>query len=112
MNEHGEDPDMPERGVDPEPGGQPGAGTEPQPSMIEQRYRSLLRLLPASYRLAWEEDMVATFLASVHSDDPEEAELVAELGRPGLAEVASVLALAVRLRIPGLRLELGGRAQS
>jgi len=28
-----------------------------------------LRLLPASYREVWEEDMVSTFLASVHTDD-------------------------------------------
>lgn len=99
MSERGEDPDMSEPS---------GVGTERQPSTVERRYRSLLRVLPAAYRATWEEDMVATFLASMHSDDPEEAELIAELGRPGMAEVASVLALAVRLRIPGLRLELGG----
>lgn len=31
---------------------------------LEHRYRRLLRLLPAGYRQAWEEDMVTTFLHS------------------------------------------------
>ena len=37
------------------------------PSRLEQRYRRVLRLLPAPYRLAWEEEMVATFLATMDS---------------------------------------------
>jgi hypothetical protein len=69
---------------------------------IEERYRSLLRILPAAYRADWEEEMVATFLAGMASDDPEDAEYVAEFGRPGLSEVASVVGLAVRLRLPAL----------
>jgi hypothetical protein len=77
-------------------------------SELERRYRAVLRVLPAAYRAAWEEDMVATFLASVHTDDPEAAEFAADYGRPGWTEVASVLALAVRLRVPGLRARLGG----
>ncbi|GIJ55075.1 hypothetical protein [Virgisporangium aurantiacum] len=69
-------------------------------SVLEDRYRSLLRILPADYRAAWEEEMVATFLTAELSDDPEDAEYQAEFGRPGLAEVASVVGLAVRLRLP------------
>src|SRR5262245_54722894 len=78
------------------------------PSRLERPYRAVLRLLPTSYRAAWEEDMLATYLASVHTDDPEDAEYAAEFGRPGWAEVASVLVLAVRLRLPGLRARVGG----
>jgi len=66
---------------------------------LEERYRRVLRLLPASYRAVWEEDMVATFLSSVDTDDPEEAEYIADFGRPSWSEVASIVALAVRLRI-------------
>jgi len=68
-------------------------------SRLEERYRNVLRVLPASYRAAWEEDMVGAFLASVHTDDPEAADYLADYGRPGWAEVASVAALAVRLRL-------------
>lgn len=70
-------------------------------SVLEDRYRSMLRLLPASYRLVWEEEMVATFLESVAVDDPEEAEYLADFGRPSWSEVASVVMLAVRLRLGG-----------
>ena len=67
---------------------------------LEQRYRLVLRtLLPASYRKLWEEDMVATFLESMDSDDAEAAEYLADFGRPSWSEVASVAALAVRLRL-------------
>jgi hypothetical protein len=69
-------------------------------SRLEQRYRLVLRvLLPAAYRKAWEEDMVATFLDSVDSDDAEAAEYVADYGRPSWSEVASVARLAARLRL-------------
>jgi hypothetical protein len=61
---------------------------------LEQRYRLVLRLLPAAYRAAWEHEMVATFLESRASDDPETAEFVAGFGRPSWPEVASVAALA------------------
>jgi hypothetical protein len=66
---------------------------------LEERYRRVLRLLPAAYRLRWEEEMVEAFLASVETDDPERAEFLAEFGRPSLAEVASVAALSLRLRL-------------
>ena len=68
-------------------------------SGIEERYRFVLRLLPASYRQRWEEDMVAAFLESATPDDPEDAEFVRDYGRPSWPEVASVLALALRLRL-------------
>ncbi len=68
---------------------------------LERRYRRLLRLLPGFYRQAWEDDMVAAFLAGALPADPEDAEFVAEYGRPDFAEVASIVGLAVRLRLGG-----------
>jgi hypothetical protein len=70
-------------------------------NVLEQRYRRVLRVLPASYREMWEEDMVATFLESVATDDADKAEYLADFGRPGWSEVASVLALALRVRLGG-----------
>ncbi|MEV7228000.1 hypothetical protein AB0M79_13405 [Polymorphospora sp. NPDC051019] len=69
-------------------------------SLLEERYRRMLRLLPASYRREWEEDMVATFMEGAYASDPDDPEGV-ELGRPGRAEIASVAALALRLRLGG-----------
>jgi hypothetical protein len=40
---------------------------------LEQRYRRVLRLLPGYYRDKWEEDMVAAFLDSWMTGDPDEA---------------------------------------
>ena len=68
-------------------------------SGIEERYRFVLRLLPASYRQRWEEDMVAAFLESVTPDDPEDAEYVRDFGRPSWSEIFSVVGLALRLRL-------------
>ena len=68
---------------------------------LERRYRRVLRLLPASYRQTWEEDMVATFLAGALPADPEDAEFMADYGRPDRSEVASVVRLAARLRLGG-----------
>lgn len=72
---------------------------------LERRYRRVLRMLPASYRNTWEDDMVATFLQSTttpaDTTDPEDAAFTAEYSSPGWAEIASVLALAVRLRLGG-----------
>ena len=39
---------------------------------LEQRYRRVLRLLPGYYRDRWEEDMVAAFLDSWLTGDPDE----------------------------------------
>lgn len=68
---------------------------------LERRYRRLLRVLPGYYRRAWEEDMVATFLAGALPEDPEDAEFAGEYGRPDWSEVASIVALAARLRVGG-----------
>ncbi len=78
------------------------AGVDAGPGPLERRYRALLRVLPAGYRAAWEDDMVATFLAGMRTGDPEQDALTDDIGRPGWGEVASVLGLAVRLRVPGL----------
>ncbi|MDT3445087.1 hypothetical protein [Pseudofrankia sp. BMG5.37] len=78
-------------------------------NMLEQRYRAVLRLLPRAYRQAWEDDMVDTFLSGVpESDDPE----FAEIARPSWPEIASVVALAVRLRLDAVRSHLGGAGAS
>jgi hypothetical protein len=68
---------------------------------LEQRYRSLLRVLPSAYREKWADDMVATFLEDMATDDVEDAEYVAEFGKPSWAEIVSVVALAIRLRLGG-----------
>jgi hypothetical protein len=70
-------------------------------SRLEERYRSVLRLLPAAYRQRWEDDMVAAYLDSVDTGDPETTEDVLDYGRPSLSEVASIVSLAVRLRLGG-----------
>lgn len=69
-------------------------------SLLEDRYRFVLRMLPASYRSTWEEEMVSAFLEGAHDADPDDPEGV-ELGRPDRAEVLSVAALALRLRLGG-----------
>ncbi|TDB78145.1 hypothetical protein E1165_02075 [Micromonospora sp. KC723] len=60
-----------------------------------------MRLLPADYRREWEDDMVAAFLESMDTGDAETSAYVADYGRPQLSEVASVIALAARLRLGG-----------
>jgi hypothetical protein len=83
---------------------------------LEERYRGLLRVLPADYRSAWEEDMVATFLAAMATDDPDQAAYLADFGRPSWSEAASVVGLAIRLRLDPLaaggawRRRVGGEA--
>lgn len=64
-------------------------------SLLEERYRFVLRLLPASYRAEWEDEMVATFLEATGDLGDEEG------ARPTLSEIASVAALAVRVRLGG-----------
>ncbi|MDH6514499.1 hypothetical protein M2163_008526 [Streptomyces sp. SAI-135] len=61
-------------------------------TLLETRYRAVLRLLPAYYRREREEEMVETYLWDV---DPE----TQEQSRPTLGEVASIVALAVRSRL-------------
>lgn len=70
-------------------------------SLLEDRYRRALRLLPASYRQRWEEEMVATFLDGAYAAHPDDPEGV-ELGKPDREELASIVALAVRLRLGGV----------
>jgi len=67
---------------------------------LEQRYRRVLRLLPAYYRSTWEQDMVAAFLESSLTGDPDEDEWVLEFSKPPWREIASVVGLAVRLSSP------------
>ncbi|MFG3439690.1 hypothetical protein ACGF0J_20800 [Nonomuraea sp. NPDC047897] len=69
--------------------------TEPCPVLLEQRYRAVLRLLPASYRAAREEEMVAAFM-EMSGEVPDE-----HGPRPRWDEIASVVALAVRVRLGG-----------
>ncbi|MEV7808172.1 hypothetical protein AB0O28_35010 [Microbispora sp. NPDC088329] len=65
-------------------------------SVLEERYRWWLRLLPAYYRAEREEEMVSAFLEGAqpggagHDDQ-----------RPRFLEIASVAALALRLRLGG-----------
>ena len=61
---------------------------------LERRYRRVLRLLPGWYREQWEQDMVAAFLDSWLTGDPEADEYITggcqaqlgggrQRGRPG-----------------------------
>jgi hypothetical protein len=68
---------------------------------LERRYRRVLRLLPGWYREQWEQDMVAAFLDSWLTGDPEADEYISRAAGPGWAEVASVAGLAVRLHLGG-----------
>jgi hypothetical protein len=68
---------------------------------LEQRYRRVLRLLPGYYREQWEQDMVAAFLDSWLTGDPEVDAAVLKFCRPSLDEVASVTGLAARLYLGG-----------
>jgi hypothetical protein len=64
---------------------------------LEQRYRRVLRVLPGWYRQQWEEDMVAAFLDSWLTGDPEADAYIMKAAGPSGAEVASVATLAARL---------------
>jgi hypothetical protein len=68
---------------------------------LEQRYRRALRLLPGYYRDKWEEDMVAAFLDSWLTGDPEVDSCVLEFCKPTWPETASVIGLATRLHLGG-----------
>ncbi|MFE8945237.1 hypothetical protein [Streptomyces sp. NPDC007856] len=61
-------------------------------TLLEARYRTVLRLLPAYYRREREEEMVETYLADLDRDTQDQS-------RPTLGEVASIAALAVRSRL-------------
>ncbi|MFC4592116.1 hypothetical protein [Sphaerisporangium corydalis] len=64
-------------------------------SLLEDRYRHVLRLLPASYRAGREEEMVSAFLEGSADLSDEDAP------RPRWSEIASVAALSVRVRLGG-----------
>ena len=68
---------------------------------LERRYRRVLRLLPGWYRDKWEQDMVAAFLDSWLTGDPETDEYITWAAGPGWAETASVAGLATRLYLAG-----------
>jgi hypothetical protein len=70
-------------------------------SDLERRYRQVLRLLPGWYREQWEQDMVAAFLDSWLTGDPAADEYIGKAASPGMAEIASVAGLAVRLHLSG-----------
>ena len=61
-------------------------------SLLEQRYRTVLRMLPSSYRARREEEMVDVYLQDFDEEDRDEL-------RPSWGEVASIAALAVRTRM-------------
>ncbi|GAA4192347.1 hypothetical protein [Microbispora amethystogenes] len=65
-------------------------------SVLEERYRRVLRLLPASYRARREEEMVSAFL-----DGARRAETDLDDQRVRWAEIAGVAALALRVRLGG-----------
>ncbi|MFC4529690.1 hypothetical protein [Sphaerisporangium dianthi] len=65
-------------------------------SLLEKRYRYVLRLLPPSYRAEREEEMVSAFLEGAgHLAGADDA-------RPRWSEVASVAALSLRVRLGGI----------
>jgi hypothetical protein len=68
---------------------------------LERRYRRVLRLLPGWYRQQWEEDMVAAFLDSWLTGDPQADAYITKAAGPSWAEVASVAGLAARLYLTG-----------
>jgi hypothetical protein len=68
---------------------------------LERRYRRVLRMLPGWYRRQWEQDMVAAFLDSWLTGDPEADKYIRKAAGPSAAEVASVASLAVRLHLGG-----------
>jgi hypothetical protein len=68
---------------------------------LEQRYRRVLRLLPGWYRDQWEQDMVAAYLDSWVSGDPDDDAWALEFCTPTWPDVASVAGLAARLYLGG-----------
>ncbi|PJJ02962.1 hypothetical protein BX264_3328 [Streptomyces sp. 2333.5] len=61
-------------------------------TVLEQRYRTVLRLLPSYYRAEREEEMVETYLHGIDEQHRDEM-------RPAWGEVASIAALAIRTRM-------------
>ncbi|MEU5079655.1 MULTISPECIES: hypothetical protein [Streptomyces] len=61
-------------------------------TLLEARYRAVLRLLPAYYRREREEEMVETYLGDLDRDTQDQS-------WPTLGETTSIVALAVRCRL-------------
>ncbi|WP_030989185.1 hypothetical protein [Streptomyces sp. NRRL S-1813] len=61
-------------------------------TLLEQRYRTALRLLPSYYRAEREEEMVETYLHGIDEQDRDEMRLA-------WGEVAGIAALALRTRM-------------
>lgn len=61
-------------------------------TLLEARYRTVLRLLPAHYRREREDEMVETYLWDVDRDTQDQS-------RPTAGEVVSLAALALRSRL-------------
>lgn len=61
-------------------------------TVLEQRYRTALRLLPSYYRMEREEEMVEAYLHGIDEQDRDEM-------RPAWGEMASIAALALRTRM-------------
>jgi hypothetical protein len=69
-------------------------------SLLEERYRRVLRLLPADFRRDWADDMVATFLDRAYRSMPGDPESD-EISSPRWSELVSIARLALRLRLGG-----------
>ncbi|SDN63361.1 hypothetical protein [Allokutzneria albata] len=68
-------------------------------TLVERRYRRMLRVLPRWYRAEREEEMVSAFLEDVNRDP--DADLRHDFGWPGWGEFGSLIALSARTRWPG-----------
>lgn len=84
-------------------------GGVPELSVLERRYRRLLRLLPKGYREVRAEEMVTTFLEMRRADDPENFDIALNHGAPSWAERRSIAALALRLRLANPAAPVGHR---
>ncbi len=68
-------------------------------SRFENRYRRLLRLLPASYRDVREDEMVSTYMSrNLEGAQDDDVEILQECGRPNRSESVAIIGLALRLR--------------
>ncbi|MFB4294164.1 hypothetical protein ACBI99_41460 [Nonomuraea sp. ATR24] len=65
-------------------------------TLLEERYRLALRMLPASYRAEREEEMVEAFLEGARHAHGERGT------QPDWGEVVSIAALAIRIRVGGI----------
>ncbi|MFG3024301.1 hypothetical protein ACGFZQ_38235 [Streptomyces sp. NPDC048254] len=81
------------------------------PSLLETRYRTVLRILPAYYRREREEEMVETYLCDIDRDTQDQSRpalwigvpVPAEFLRGGLVQTAALALLTAALAIVGGR---------